>query len=281
MPHRIAIRDWILLFFSGAILSYTLWPPGEPIRVVVHQDMDGTSRQYTLDAHSPDVAIIQERIKRWDNTTTPIPLVVARWRHELADFYCQNLAGIGSTSTISTGPSSTSPSSTGTGSTGTGDEPTVTQVSFDSSGGNHRQTDAHYWLTVREKTDDWIKQTEALIAARKEQRGQVPFRISEVRDGPVGAVGLMSSLLIGVMLATGFSLWAKVDPPIHLCFSDETATRRTLAVSSQEHASAILVEVPFSWIRVHQPLRVKVRRFAASLVVACAGILQIAICWAG
>tara|TARA_R110002049_G_scaffold47902_1_gene138451 strand:- start:167594 stop:168433 length:840 start_codon:yes stop_codon:yes gene_type:complete len=272
MLNRTLIRDWVLLFICGWVIAHANWPAGVPVRTITYWPGDGTVKQTVVSANDPRVAILKDRIRRWDQIADPTPLVVAKWRRELADFYCQSGIGAGSAEPDAEsrpqGPLSQTP---------------VRQVSFTPDGNRvlsakvAESSDTRYWRTVRDRTDAWIHDCESVLAAKRMARGAPPAQLGPILAGPVGMVGNFLSALIAAMMATGFCLWSLTCPSIELNADEHAIRRSRLQVSADRAVDTIAVGVPARWVRVHQPVGVKLRSwsFAALVMAAIATQLNV------
>jgi hypothetical protein len=178
---------------------------------------------------------------------------MARWRRELADFYCRS--GVAGSKSKQPGE--------------------VTQVAFEATTSATSNRDAAYWRLVRDKTDQWIAEAEASLAAKQNTRGRAPVQLGPVEMSGIGLAGNLMSILIAAMLATGFCLWSMTSPAIELRTEDDHAVRSSFAGSVGPSNERIEVAIPAEWVRINQPTSVKLRRVAVAIIVFGAIAIQL------
>lgn len=87
MMHRMTFRDFLLFGCSVSLLIVLLWPAGSTKQLIEIRTDSGDLQQYSVATNDPSLRLLKRRIKSWENETSSRPLRLARWHHELAEFY--------------------------------------------------------------------------------------------------------------------------------------------------------------------------------------------------
>ena len=89
VSRRMTPCDFLLLGCSVALTVFMLWPQLPDQQWVRIETETGQPQRYSVPINDPRLQVLKQRLAKWEVPKTTRALRVARWHHELADYYCQ------------------------------------------------------------------------------------------------------------------------------------------------------------------------------------------------
>ena len=236
---QLTTGDFLLFGSAIALLIIVLWPVQSDHQWVVIEASDGNHQSYLVPVDDPRLQVLKRHLENWKNPTSSRDLRIARWYQEVADFYLHRDA--------------------------TKIQRDVAQVSFVAGVPSQREfNQPSYWSLLRRQARIQVAKAEQDL--RVQRQSSVP----PVNLGPVAqsirpkrayAIAILSATLV-VLLGT---VRQRSRPPIQLACDIDSPQ-----VASE--STSIPLQIPASWIRIHQPLEVRLWRMAYRTAVVSAAI---------
>jgi len=244
MMHRMTFRDFLLFGCSVAILVVLLWPTGSAKQLIGIRTDSGTLQQYSVTTNDPSLSLLKRRFKSWEKETSSRPLRVARWHHQLAEFYSLRIRS--------------------------DQESDIAQVSYTDSDPGELDHDAgSFWSELRDDAKTRIAEAQRDIRIRHDSA------VSPVTFGSVTqSIGSPLAYPIAIFVASVVVVLAVIRqrfcPPIELKPIPEVPSDRSVV-------DTIHLQVQRDWIRIGQPIEVLLwRGLYATSVCSAAIFLSIA-----
>lgn len=253
LTNRPAVLDGLLFATAVGALVLGAWPadvPRQTIRVRAKIET-AENRSYSLAVSDPRLLKLKRRLARWGRVNSPITAesAVAKWRLETARFYAEcsrrDAAQAGQEKTAAQGTN---------GRLATSDD--------------SLQSSAMFWLDRANAVGDELAKLESLRLERQRHAAPPPVELGPVVEPPRN---LASLGFAGLSAALGFflhAIWNRASPAVELL-------RSLGAVPDSRWAApgALALDIPASWVRVRQPVSVRIRQLCLSLIVLAAFVL--------
>lgn len=254
---RLPVHDFLLVAFAVAVISISQWPESGRRQWVQLRQKDGTLREFSLPENDSRLAKLSLSLEKWARAGQETPLAIARWRAELAEFYAGRTAETShrsSTSTIRAVSFRSDAKPT---------TPNVTEAE------RLRRVEHSFWLNQAEAARRAVDKIEEVRRSRREL--EVPPPIVFGRLAPAGKPGhaVLFATLAGLASALAFAAWSYACPALGWSAKSGRSTSPD-SVSSSEDSRQLQLVVPADWIRLRQPLGVRLRQAAVPLLVLAA-----------
>ncbi len=248
-PGTIIARDALLVGVAVLVIALS-WAPARANRQLIwFRGESGVTKSYSLAVDDPQLPKLREQLQDWHERRPADNLAVTRWQKEIAEFYAAQL--------------------------GSGDSEII-QVSFQPTSPTDRSQDANgpatgrYWLAVSGHCEQILRKQAEKLDRHLRQRGEPPVVFGKIIAAGWSPKTLGIAMAWGLLAAAAFSLWAKLLPHIELAGCNESED------SSQRDASGDLrFVIPGDWVRIHQPVGVRLRQATYAAVVLwalCCGL---------
>lgn len=264
-------------------LAFYWFPSGPPRQTVIVQDSPHPTQRYLVPMDEPSLSRLRQSAERKGAPSSTPGLRLAKWHRELAAYYRQQTQP--SDRTPETGGDSPaevtpiscsgrpSPASAEAASASAEIQPVSHTAArrdrADRQGGaedeplRQRQLEHDYWCRLETSSQRRIEAAEAALRRYRESE-----RSPAVTLGPIVPTG-RPPIAIGFGLCAamaGFTVarWHRnVCPPVALepLNSERVSTAET---------GLLRLQLPPDWVRIRQPVAVRVRRTAAAAIVAAA-----------
>lgn len=232
------------------VIALAQWPKGLDRQTIRFRDPSGHVQQYSLSSDDPRLLLVAEQLRRWKDGGFSGAIALAKWRHELAGFYAENVTDVEIKPTQA-----------------------VVPVSFEQvvpAAKALTPDTASYWMMAQRRAEQELRHAEQQLARRLDSSGPQPLELGELVPPAVGTAPLAISALAGIIVACGFVFWSYLCPAIRL------QDRMSMVASDQPETedppatSPLQLEIPADWVRVHQPLGVHLRRLGYAAIVTTA-----------
>ncbi len=259
---RWAFEDFVLAAVCVAAITLGLWP-AEPIRQMIHcHDVHGNTSSYSLQFNDSRLARLRREIDRREHPPVPTAVIVAKWRADLAGHYSrrceQALQGVVTAQTTVKSASLTSSRA-------------IMPVSYtDPRSADLTSRELAFWQSVASRSEADIAAAEVAIAQQMAAHAPSPVELGEIFTPPKSSNAWIAAILFGLLASCVFAEWRMRAPAIEIVRSGAALATAPTTIAAQT-PDAIRIEIPVSWIRIHQPKAVWARRVALALLVAVAG----------
>jgi hypothetical protein len=231
--------DFTLLGCSVALTVIMLWPDLPDQQWVGITRETGHHQRYSVPINDPSLQVLKQRLAKWETPTTTRALRIARWHHELADYYCQldPADPVGK----------------------------VAQVSYSDAGRPRTvATPDRIWAKVKQNAQLRIAREEQEIKQRQENA--VPPVVLGPTISSIRSPAAFSLAFLAAVGTVAFLAWRqRVRPPI-------TLDGETNLTHFSSQSGPTTLQIPNSWVRIRQPLEVVLWRIIYRSAVVSAGI---------
>ena len=237
VSHRMTTCDFLLLGCSIALTVFMLWPELPDQQWVRVETETGHPQRYSVPINDPRLQVLKQRLAKWEVPQTTRALRVARWHHELADYYCQ------------LDPADQS-----------GD---VAQVSFQDSGETSVATKPSFWAKLRQTAKQRVIHEEQEISHRQ-QHATPPVVLGPIMTSIRSPTALPLALMAALVTVT-LAVWRQRAQPPRL-LSDKVDQP-----DGPARNQVMPLPIDESWVRIGQPVEVRLWRitYATAVTVAC------------
>ncbi len=230
-------RDFVLLGCSVAVTIVLLWPDQSDRQQVRVVNESGQYQRYSVPVDDPSLQVLKRRLSVWRNPSSH-GLRVARWHHELADFYCEQEPNKKNSSDVA-------------------------QVSY-ADGNRIDGADHHrqFWSQLRDKAQLRIGQEQEQLKLER-AKATPPVVLGPIVRSINSPLAFPLALLTAAAI-TMLAIWRqRACPPIQLVVNG--------TVSDLDEDDVNPLPIPRSWVKIHHPVEVVLWRIVYGASVATAG----------
>ena len=250
---RIA-RDALLVCIAVLVIALSFSPEPPHRQLVWYRGPSGAAERYSLSVDDPRLPKLHEQLHAWHDRQPADTLGVTRWQRETAQLYAKQLAN---------------------------DPTPVAQVSFElpsrvefvpaQAAAKNGPDTQRYWLAVSERCEQILEKQAEELERHVRERGAPPIAFGKVVAPGTGPRTLGICLVWGLLAALVFSVWSVLSPTMELVRRDAAEVPREAAGSTD-----LRFVIPSHWIRIHQPVSVRIRQCTYAAVVLwalCCGLV--------